>query len=212
MEISKPPSVMDDEAIRVRLMESNPIEQDRGFTDLYNHARRPLAEMLLDRFRALSSEDHAEIITKTFLDLHRSLKKNTVDLERPLAPLLFTIAARRAKDVLRAKSSQKRSHVDFYADVSDVLSRENYSQEWRSFVSAGKSQEILDGFHQFIPSLSRLQLYVAQAIAHSLPDCPTNDELCDEVERLCGRRYSILSVKEARSEVSKKFRQFLPTS
>jgi DNA-directed RNA polymerase specialized sigma24 family protein len=202
--------LLDDEAIRLLLMDSDAREQERGFTELFNHAKRPLAEMLLDKFQVLSSDEHAEIINTSFLDLHRSLKSNNVDLERPLVPLLFRITACRAKDYLRAKRAKKRSHIDFHADISKVLDGDNYAIEWRSTVSAGKYDQIAERFYQFMPQLKSLPLYVAQAIAHGMPDELSDEDLCDEIESITGRRYSILSVKDARQEVRKQFRQFLP--
>lgn len=59
-----------------------------------------------------------DVFQETFLQLY--LSRNTFDIDRPLKPWLFTIAANKAKDVLRKRKRDSSVSVGVMADASEA--------------------------------------------------------------------------------------------
>lgn len=90
--------------------------EEGAFREIINRYKNPLYSFLR---RFVSQQDIIEdVFQETFLQLYTS--RDSFDVERPLRPWLFTIAANKAKDALRKIQRQSTTSMGAMADASDV--------------------------------------------------------------------------------------------
>lgn len=197
---------MDDEEIRLLLMEEDHESVGKALAVLLAEHRVRLRAMVRKKFSYFSESEVVDVLYETFRSLRAGLEAKTVDLNRPLAPLLYKVAYRRAQDLHRKRSAAKRNQIDYYADMAVILVEEGFIAEWNAMARSGSAAQILEEFTLLLPSLPRRQAAIAQAIADAFPSALSLEELCAEVEKLTGERISIPAAKSARDEVRKKMR------
>jgi RNA polymerase sigma-70 factor (ECF subfamily) len=90
--------------------------EEAAFQELIDKYKNSLYSFLR---RFLNQNDLVEdVFQETFIQLY--ISKNSFDLERPLRPWLFTIAANKARDVLRRIQRANETNVGPMADAGDV--------------------------------------------------------------------------------------------
>lgn len=198
-----------DEEIRLLLMEDDQDSQTKGLDQLLK-----LHQMRICRFvqRVFPYFRESELVDVLY-DLCRTLKKmldeKRVNFEKPIGPLLFQIAKRRAQDLHRRLTKAKHDDEQYLTDIAVIIAEEGYSPHWRNLVRNGTSVQIMEEFAQLLTTLPRRQAAVAQAIADALPTALSLEEICDAVEHMTGERITIAAAKSARDEVRVKMREKL---
>ncbi|NLK41900.1 MAG: sigma-70 family RNA polymerase sigma factor [Planctomycetes bacterium] len=90
--------------------------QEWAFRELVNRYKDPLYAFLR---RFVNQQDVVEdVFQETFLQLYTS--QDSFDVDRPLRPWLFTIAANKAKDALRKMQRHSSTSMGTLADAGDV--------------------------------------------------------------------------------------------
>jgi len=88
---------------------------EQAFREIVNRYKNPLYAFLR---RFVSQDDVVEdVFQETFLQLYAS--QESFDINRPLRPWLFTIAANKAKDALRKMQRQSSMNMGAIADAGD---------------------------------------------------------------------------------------------
>jgi len=202
-------NIIDDEDIRILLMEDDPKTRQKAILDLYDRVAPAVTAYLRRTFFAFSDHHFEQVLNDTFIQLFKKIEAGEVDLEQPLKNLLLTIVIRRAKDLRRKLRGKRQPDVDYVEDVAATLGSSSASYDWKMRAARGEAKEIVEEFQLLIPTLPRVQRIVAEAMAGSFPIGLSLEELCDEVEHLTGTRPSIPSVKDARKHVRRKFAELL---
>jgi RNA polymerase sigma-70 factor (ECF subfamily) len=90
--------------------------EESAFREIINRYKNPLYSFL---HRFVNQQDVIEdVFQETFLQLYTS--RDSFDVDRPLRPWLFTIAANKAKDALRKMQRQSTMSMGTMADAGDV--------------------------------------------------------------------------------------------
>ena len=200
---------MDEEEIRLLLMEDDQELAGKALAALLDEHRVRLRVMIRAKFAYFSESEIVDVFYETFRSLRTDLEAKKIDLNKPLPPLLYCVAYRRAQDLHRKRSAAKRNQIDYYADMAVILAEEGFSAQWSAMVRSGTAPQILEEFALLLPTLPRRQAAIAQAIKDAFPAALSLEELCEEVEKLTGERISIPAAKSARDEVRKKMRDRL---
>ncbi|MBN2514051.1 MAG: sigma-70 family RNA polymerase sigma factor [Sedimentisphaerales bacterium] len=115
MEESKDKSALD-KTSDSELLERYRKGEESAFREIVNRYKNSLYAFLR---RFISQQDVVEdVFQETFLQLYSS--RDSFDMDRPLRPWLFTIAANKAKDALRKIQRQATMSMGTMADAGDV--------------------------------------------------------------------------------------------
>lgn len=188
----------------------NTKEQEAGLDALMRAHTADLIGVIRCHLPGLTVQDAEEVVSTTFQIFWRKVQDETVDLNRPLRPLLRTIAHRRATDLLRSKTRHPESSLeDDACTVADAIKGTDVSLWWRKVTSQDAADEVRQIFVDFIQSLPPVQQAVAQVMADNFPDDLSQEETAKEIFRRTGNMPTVVSIKKARSEIRDKFESIL---
>lgn len=186
-----------------------PHEKEQAIELLYARYERPLMKFLSDRFADLTPDDRASAVHDAFRTVFDKAVENSLDVDSPLHPLLFTVSKCRAIDLRRRASSRIRADVELTEEVGDYLAGTETGRDWRLAVTLGKTDEVIDEFRQFVGTLKGQQCRVASVMADFLPDWLTDLEIADEVFARTKQKITVMEVKGAKNALMAKFRTIL---
>jgi DNA-directed RNA polymerase specialized sigma24 family protein len=129
---------------------------------------------------------------------------------------IYMVAINKAKDWLRQKYAQKRSH-DGDGDVSvdsmaEVLKDSGVLEPWEYAAEKEETTRILEEMKKSLPNLKTRQGQVAEIILINWPNFLSDREIKEEILRVHGEDVTTAAVKSARQEVYEKIRQTLSNS
>jgi DNA-directed RNA polymerase specialized sigma24 family protein len=224
------PAVRGDEDIKEGL-KGTVRDQENAVTRAYQRFARPLAAFIRERAApTLDSDEVATAVNETFCGLARYAAAGKFDSSGALSTLLFEIARRKATDLLRKKTCQKRRVEDtseFASSVDEgelghgkcsddeialhvtqrlVLAPE-IRELWRTAADEAQANEVIRQFRLWIGGLSKLQRRVAELMVRHFGSA-SDSEMCDELKAE-GVQATPASVKSARSEIVRKFKSLL---
>src|SRR5947209_5935316 len=104
----------DDEEEEIKKgLSGTPEEQEVAFEKAYARFARPLAAFIRETIApTLDSDDVATAVSQAFCGLARYVQRGKFKSEGAVSTLLFSIARRKAYDLLRCKTSLKRRDRD----------------------------------------------------------------------------------------------------
>ncbi|MCP5537739.1 MAG: sigma-70 family RNA polymerase sigma factor [Akkermansiaceae bacterium] len=202
-------NTIDDEDIRILLMEDDPGIHQSALLMLYDRIAEPVIGFLRKKFIVFSDHDLEEVFGNTIIELSEGIKAGLVDLEKPLKNLVIKIACRRGIDLLRKKNPKRKVDPDYHGDIASILISSGVSSDWAVLASQGVAADIIEEFRTLIPTLPRMQRIVADAMEGAFPISLSVDELCQEIEKNTGERPTLASAKAARLALRKKFSDVL---
>lgn len=191
-------NTIDDEDIRILLMEDDPGIHQSALLMLYDRIAEPVINFLRKEFIAFSDHDLEEVFGNTIIELSKGIKAGRVDLEEPLKNLVLKIASRRSVDLLRKKNPKRKVDTEYHGDIASILRSSDVASDWALLASHGKAADIMEEFRTLLPTLPRVQRNVADAMEGAFPTSLSLDELCEEIEANTGERPTLASAKAAR--------------
>jgi DNA-directed RNA polymerase specialized sigma24 family protein len=193
-------------------------EREDGLNLAYKKFGEIVFRYVVSRAPGLPTASQKEATLEAFRVLHRLSSEPNFDIDKPLLPLLFTLANRKAIDLLRTlirhRDFAERLDEDenLAAEVAKRLVGTDVGFEWKLAVSQERAKEIQERFRALIPTLPAVQQLVAQVMSDALPGDLKDNELADAIYALSGSRPTVVQVRSARAQVRQKFRAILKSS
>ncbi len=205
-------------------------EQEIAFERAYARFARPMAAFIRENVApTLDSDEIATAVSEAFCALARYVERGQFKADGAISTLLFSIARRKAYDLLRSKTTIKRRHPGSQADegtesFDDQLADDEFAERvtqrlvrapeirelWRTAADIGAANEIIRQFRLWIGTLPCLQRKVAEAIYTHFGDI-SNREICEEIAKQGHTKPTEASVKSARKEIIRKFTSLIQT-
>jgi DNA-directed RNA polymerase specialized sigma24 family protein len=186
-------------------------ERREAVTKLFNRYKGRLMIFLENKRPYLPAEDAASAVHDAILEIHRMAEERPKDLERPLRPLLFTIADRRAVDLWRKQSRRIRSDDELTEDIGNALAGTETGSAWREFCSVqdtgSLASEVREEFRAFVATLPKKQRLVAGVLADDL--LLSDIEIAEELRTRWKLVVPVVEIKGAKQALMKKFREIL---
>jgi len=195
----------DDEQVRILLIGTTE-EVDQGLTLIHTHLCRRICAWLRRRPWAawMSSEDLADTWQDVLLGVLSAVRDGRFDADRPVIPLLLSIARARAIDRCRRKDSSERA----LAAVGEALQGTRVGLAWQARL-ARERQEMLACVREVVLGLPEKQRRVMQAFIDGYPDTASMETLRIEVSSVSGQEETVAAVKRALQEARQKVRERL---
>lgn len=187
----------------------SPAERDAAMTEVFNVHKMPLMSFLMNKYSFLQEADALDAIQETFRTVWEQVCTGTFNPKGSLASLLFTIAKRRAVDIVRKRGREVRSSEEIASGIGEKLAGTQVGEAWALAQKQSLIGEIQREFRSFVGTLPPRQKMVATVMADHLPDWLSDQEIVDEVFRRRRQRITALEVKGAKQALMKKFRAAL---
>lgn len=207
---------VDDATISLGLAIGSPAEQQDALRFAWTKYRKRVAGFIYHCAPGLSPDSVATATNDAFRGLYKKATGGTFDPDKPLLPLLFTIAKARTVDELRRKFSRRaefesrlRTDDDFAEEVGRRITGTDVGFHWRLAVSQGKALELKEIFLQFVGTLPPVQRVVAQIIADALPGDLADADIANVIFSETGSRPTVVQIRSARNQMEMKFRTLL---
>jgi RNA polymerase sigma factor (sigma-70 family) len=201
---------MHDEDDLKLLLGGKPEEQEQGLEALYETYSKPLWSFVLRRFPGLTHEDVGEIVNDTFISTWQRIEDKSFDLNRPLRSFLFNVVRNKAIDRLRQYKA--RVDITIEADITEVADRIQGTEagmQWRMASARDMILTIQHAFLIFLRTLPDVQRTVAQIMADKFPEEMGQEETANEILARTGKLPTVASIKRARAEIRRKFKEYL---
>lgn len=166
--------------------------------------RTPLCCYLRRRFPGLSSEDladtWAETLASLYFRLSQAVSESTSEtVVEDLAPLVKTVAYRRAIDRIRQTTARANAVVTAFDEITATP----------DVTSHLESRDLLQRVKQQIELLPKKQRIVMQQLIRGYPATRSMATLCEAVVQATGEPTTIGAVKRNLHEARAKLRAFL---
>jgi len=184
-------------------------EKEEAVQLLFKRFARPLMSYMADTFADLTPDERASAVHDVFIAIYRMAENGTLDTDKPITGLLFTIIKRRGIDIRRKNSRRIRTDVELTDEVGDYLVGTETGRDWSLAVTLGKANEVSEAFRQFVLTLKGQQRRIASVMADFLPDWLSDQEIAEEVFSRTGQRITTMEVKGAKNALLAKFRALL---
>lgn len=195
--------------LRVRCgLLGTPEEQEEAIVLLFNEYRRPIMGFLRKNFSDLSSDELASAVQDTFIAADNN-KRRLGETDEPLSRFLFTVANRRGIDARRKRARRIQTDDEITDEIAKTLDKTFTKLAWDEARSANRTQEIIEEFRAFVPTLKGQQFRVAVVFADHMPYLLTDREIADEIFARTNVIIPVVEVKGARAAMLKKFRELL---
>ena len=206
-----PPEVLDEDdldlEVQLGLLGSD-AEKREAIRALFLRYRERLMCFLEKKRSYIPWDDAATAVNNAFIELYEMACKGILDVDKPLRPLLFTIADRRAIDEFRRGRSTRRTDDELAGDIGTALQGTDIASAWRALCSTESlAKEIREEFHLFVGTLPKKQKLVAGIMADDL--LITDSEIAQEIRERMGIVVPVVEVKGAKQALMKKFREIL---
>ena len=192
-------------------------EREEGLSLAFKKHGQTVFRYIVHLAPGLPTDCQQEAVLEALRALHRMAGEPDFDADRPLLPLLFTLAKRKTIDQLRRfvprREFEERleDEADLAAEVARRLIGTDIGAEWRLAASLERAREIQDRFRALIPTLPPVQRLVAQVMADALPGDLKDNEVADAINALSGQRPTVVQVRSARVQIRDKFRVTVKT-
>lgn len=176
---------------------------------LFTRFHAPVMKYLSDHFSDLDPDDRASAVHDAFRSIYRMAENGVLDTDEPLAPLVFTIAKRRAIDMRRGNSCRIKADGEIGEDVGMLLAGTQTGRDWNHVRLLEMADQVQEEFRGFVASLKGQQRRVASVMADSLPDVLTDQEIAQDIQARSKHFITTMEVKGAKNALMKKFREIL---
>jgi DNA-directed RNA polymerase specialized sigma24 family protein len=193
---------------RIGLLGTAQEKQDAVRT-LFARYGTPVMSFLADHFPDIDPEERANAVHDAFRAIYQKAEDRTLDADKPLGPLAFTIAKRRALDARRKNSCRIKPDVQIGEVVGDLLAGTDTGADWNLVRLGDKAEEVQKEFRRFVATLKGQQRRVASIMADCLPDWLSDQEIAQEIQTRTTHHITTLEVKGAKNALMKKFREIL---
>lgn len=186
-------------------------ERREATTKLYHRYKERLMIFLENKYPFLPAEDAASAVHDAFIEIFRMSETRPKDLEKPIRPLLFTIADRRTVDLLRKQSRRVKSDNRITEDIGEALQGTETGNAWRDFCAQRENRELLSAvkqeFREFVGTLPKKQRLVAGVIMDDF--LLSDQEIGEELRLRWSMVVPVVEIKGAKQALMKKFRELL---
>lgn len=187
----------DEESVRLELMEESP-NFNLAIERIYRLTCNDVARFLKKKHSFLTADDLGTAASEAYIELDQKIRERKIDLNQPLPKLLFTIANRRAIDLVRKRNKKREPKLDFMETVfMDTFTAHDWAKKQRS----GESAIILERIRVYISSAPRLMKAVGEALLHLAPPSPQPEDLKAAVDEILGKPTTLSSVASTLSRL-----------
>ncbi len=151
-------------------------------------------------------DEVATAINDAFVEIYTKAVANELNVDRPLRPLIFTVAYRRAVDGVRKRSARQKKDDEFAQEIGIALHGSDVGSAWRTCCSEDLAERVSTEFRAFVRTLPQKQKLVAEAMADGIV---TDPEIVKDIYRRRREVVSAVEVKGAKQALKKKFREIL---
>lgn len=198
-----PPSHFDEEEARL-LLDGSEEEVNQGLSLIDRHLRKGVAGWVRERFPGLSAEDLADVWAMTLAGIFELVRKGRFDCNKPLMPLICTIASARATDFTRRGTARD----SVITAVGERLRDTRTGRQWQAFDQAERN-EAMELIRAAIATLPRRQGEVFQAFVDHYPETDDRTVLREKVSEATGREVTLVAARRALQEAFEKVRALL---
>lgn len=186
-------------------------ERQEAATKLFNRYKERLMIFLEKKRPCLPAEDAATAVHEAIIEIFKMAETRPKDLEKPLRPLLFTIADRRAVDLFRKQTRRVKSDDQITEEIGNSLKGTETGSAWSNFCCQRENKdrlsEVKREFNEFIVTLPKKQRLVAGVIADDF--LLSDQEISEELRLRQNMVVPVVEIKGAKQALMKKFRELL---
>jgi RNA polymerase sigma factor (sigma-70 family) len=158
---------------------------------------------------SLAPQSVAEAYQDTLLSVWQIARAGHFNPEKPLLPLLFAVAQRRAVDCLRKRCRREVDYDQLLNVVSSRLKDTNTGEAWHALAQRETARKTMHALRDVVAHLPPRQREVASIIVDAFPDVLSVEEMRQAVAEETGRQVTLAAVKRAWQEARKKTRRCL---
>jgi len=190
------------------LLIGNREEQDRGIDLIDRHLRGVIFGVMRGVALSLRADELRDGYQDVMLAITQAAREKRYDANQPLLPFLFTLARRKAIDLVRKKT--RKVGVEQVLDaITGALADTKVGEAWRIVAAKHDGQRMLDRFRNAVVRMPERQRLVASVMIDGFPDELSLQEIQEELHRRTGEQLTVVAVRSARREVRRKIAEQL---
>ncbi|MBN2285720.1 MAG: sigma-70 family RNA polymerase sigma factor [Tissierellales bacterium] len=179
----------------------------KAIDQAYRTYKKRVMKFLCDRWSNYNSEERADIVQKTFIELYRNAQIGKIKEDVHLLKALCVIAHSRANDLYRDKKRQTRNEEKYYHAVGNALKDTLVGKQWESAKSIEQRITIEKDFSNFINSLSKTDKIIANAWGTYFPDEPDYEYIGDLIHEQTGIPPTLPAMKSSVQRIRAKYKE-----
>ena len=199
----------DELEIRICLLESCAVKRRKAVGDAFKKWRYHVASYIHKKFPIFNDLQLKDVVSQTFLELLTIIENGDFDPDRPIYPLLLTIAHRRGVDEYRKKRRFVTKTDDYIEEVYNRLHETEIGETWKQVISKISADEIQEEFRIYLGILPPGQRIIAKIMFENFPNELTYGEISEKVLNETGETLSSIQIKGRQEALRKKFREIL---
>lgn len=194
--------------LKLEMIEGEDRARKAADTAFLSYRRRVMA-FLRKKYSSYESEDLADILQKSFIELYENGIASKIDEDIPLLKQLCVIADRRAIDHYRSKASKQKGLEIYYDEVGNALRGTLIGRQWESAKDIEQRTAIQIDFRRFIKTLPKSERIVANAWANFFPSEPDYEHMGKLIFDATGTPATVPAMKCAVLRIRKKLKELL---
>jgi DNA-directed RNA polymerase specialized sigma24 family protein len=184
-------------------------EQKRAINLIDKHLRGALCFKIRQVALSLNSEELAQVYQEVLLNVWDAAREKRYDANQPLLPFLFTLAQRRAVDLIRKTRIRRKGELELLDEIAETLKDTRVGEAWQIVVKRDDGRKRLELMRRSIARMPRRQRQVAEVVIERFHEEPTHQDICDEIYKKTGEHLTVVMVKGAWREARKKIKEVL---
>lgn len=156
-------------------------------------------------------DDKETALSQTYEALWEEGRNKTLNINKALGNLIFNTAYRKAVDLLRYNTRQKRTMPDerYHKEIADAIHGTNIGSQWAILENRDLIDQVMAEFRQWMGTLPPAQQRVAYIMADGFPHLRDPKEIHDILMQFDKAPPSYESVKRNRRIILDKFRNVI---
>ena len=175
----------------------------------FKEYKRRVMGFLRENYSSYSSEDLADIIQKTFLELYEKGIIGKIKDDIPLLKQLCVKANSHAKTHYRSVKRYKKKMDKYSEELGSALEGTNIGKQWETAITIEQKTAIQKDFNAFVRTLPKADRIIGIAWASYFPDEPVYKYIGELVYKSTGAPPTVPAMKSSVQRIRNKYKEML---
>ena len=198
-----------DDDIMLWLVDGTDAEAQHAISCIFRMYGDKVVGYLNKQFPGLPLDDKDTVLSLICETLWHDGRKGKLDIGKSLPCLIFGLAYRRATDLFRYATRNKRTlpSEQYHQELSEAIHGSSLGSSWAILERRDLVRQVIADFHRWLGTLPPGQRAIAYVIADGFPDLRGPKDIYDIVIAAGREQPSYESVKRAYSVIMDKFKK-----
>ena len=197
--------------VKLWLCAGTDVEAERAISHIHRTYGDKVINFLNKEYPGLPLEDKETALSQTYETLWREGRSGRLNINKSLACVILTTAYRRAADLMRCATRQKRTLPDeqYHQQLADAIHGGSIGSAWKILENHDLARQVTADFKKWLATLPVGQRSIAYIIADGFPDLLGPREVFDILMKTGREPPSYESVKRAYRVTMDKFKKVI---